>query len=209
VAVSGGGGSLRWATRRLGSPVTQAVTIPTRPALIAASNALFAVMIQSRERRAHVVRCGWPGPRLLPWVLAIVRRCHVLRRGRSGRRLLIWILLIRSPCPSLNGTAQVATRLAPFPDRLTNGPSVPFPVVRVVKRGGRSLQCESPVGLLAAVLASLGARRCSGAALAVPAGRQLGPWNPTQDPLEQVFQQLPDFRPWPAREARSRCSSRA
>ncbi|MFD7994236.1 RNA-binding protein [Streptomyces mexicanus] len=43
----------------------------------------------------------------------------------------------------------------------------------------------------------------------MPAGGQLGPWNPTQDPLEQVFQQLPDFRPWPAREARSRCSSRA
>ncbi|MFD0541912.1 hypothetical protein ACFQ1B_00655 [Streptomyces mexicanus] len=41
--------------------------------------------------------------------------------------------------------------------------------------------------------------------LPVPAGGQLGPWKPTPGLLEQVFQQLPDFRPCPAREARSRC----
>ncbi|MEU5499518.1 hypothetical protein [Streptomyces griseofuscus] len=31
--------------------------------------------------------------------------------------------------------------------------------------------------------------------LPVPAAGQLGPWKPTPDLLERVFQQLPDFRP--------------
>ncbi|MGA4844762.1 hypothetical protein ACOBQB_00095 [Streptomyces sp. G5(2025)] len=34
-----------------------------------------------------------------------------------------------------------------------------------------------------------------GLPLPVPTAGQLGPWKPTEDLLERVFQQLPDFRP--------------
>ncbi|MFF9157637.1 hypothetical protein ACF1AB_36065 [Streptomyces sp. NPDC014846] len=36
-----------------------------------------------------------------------------------------------------------------------------------------------------------------GLPLPVPAAGQLGPWKPTPDLLEQVFHQLPHFRPYP------------
>ncbi|MCZ4125756.1 hypothetical protein [Streptomyces sp. H39-S7] len=44
--------------------------------------------------------------------------------------------------------------------------------------------------------------------LPIPARGQVVPWKPSPDLLEQVLQQLPDFRPGPANET-SRCGSRA